>query len=221
VKQKLLVLVTLIFGLAFGTTFGLGFSRWRESKLPPERTSHAELNVPRPEARSGTDTDAVNVRLRRLEQAVRDLEQGPVASQAPGTSPAVADEDRQPLSVEEATAQETQRWLRLENTFASEAPDRAWAGPTETNFRADFTHNSQGQFQFKSVECRTTTCSAKVVWPNFSAAMTRGSDLVSAGFKVNCERTTTLPPPRVGDEDKPYVQTLMFLCADQRADSAK
>jgi hypothetical protein len=157
-------------------------------------------------------SDGTNARLHALESRLKDLESAKAAQQAEGRSANHAGAgDPSPEESYEA-------WKKELRAHAEEPRDPAWAGKTQGLFAADLkTMTSRGAFEVLSVECKTTSCSATLKWPDYATAQSAAELILHQHYRANCGREVHLPPPGSEHESEPYQTTVLFTCEEWRA----
>jgi hypothetical protein len=99
-----------------------------------------------------------------------------------------------------------------------EAADPVWSAPTGQAFEADLRGlGTETGFRFLTAQCRTTTCSARLEWPDYQSALQGSQQLVHHVYRTSCGTATTLAPPPSGSEKDAYQMTMLYDCASARA----
>ena len=100
-------------------------------------------------------------------------------------------------------------------THFTSTVDPGWAPETARALRADLVALPGAQFKLLELDCRRTTCFARLEWPNRQAAEHGRDAIAIANLRVNCQRDVVVPP---GDDQTGPVQGQMYLdCADWKA----
>jgi len=120
------------------------------------------------------------------------------AERADGAAPRVGAgphhaEDPPPVE-QQAAAHQVEHEARIA-THDREARDRRWAPSAEAKLEASLHQLGKDKFKTVQVECRSTSCTAKVEWPTFGAARDGYADVLHIASGLNCEREILLPPP--------------------------
>ena len=109
------------------------------------------------------------------------------------------------------------RWAEALAEHESEAHDGTWSLATGQAFAADLAALGPSKgFRFVAAQCKTTTCSARLEWPDYHSALQGSPDLLHHRYRTNCGTATTLPPPSRGSERQPYQMTMLYDCAAVR-----
>jgi hypothetical protein len=97
----------------------------------------------------------------------------------------------------------------------SEPPDPSWAPQAISAFDQDLADLAkEREVRAVRVDCRTTSCTAVLEWPNYEAAQRENGEIAMHGYKVNCRRHIYVPAPE--DRAAPYQATAIFDCSPVR-----
>jgi hypothetical protein len=122
------------------------------------------------------------------------------------------------LDPELARATALKRWTDALANHEAEAADPVWSAPTGQAFEADLRGlGTETGFRFLTAQCRTTTCSARLEWPDYQSALQGSQQLVHHVYRTSCGTATTLAPPPSGSEKDAYQMTMLYDCASARA----
>jgi len=101
------------------------------------------------------------------------------------------------------------QWDEMMAAHAREPVDAAWARDATYTFSDGIgeTADALGA-TVVSVDCRRTSCSALLRWPNYALAEDSISRLSVAQYEPNCNRSTWLPPPP--NRAAPYEGSLLL-----------
>jgi hypothetical protein len=215
-RLRLQVLLALLF-VSVGVGAGLA--------LRPARAEPAPLAVTRPdsgvtrqapgtprEASLETPTRLVRdpaqeARIQALEQRVAELtsraEAAPAAPSAPPSRP-------DPEELKQAVLQQHQ--LRLD-AHQRQPIHPTWAPEATRAFSTDFSALTQGQqFTVRSIDCRSTSCIARVEWPSYAEAAANYHLLLQHSYTLDCTRSLLLPEPE--DPERAYEASLILECGN-------
>jgi hypothetical protein len=122
------------------------------------------------------------------------------------------------LDPELARAAALERWTAALSKHEAELSDPAWSASTGHAFESDLRGlSTENGFRLLTSQCRTTTCSARLEWPDYKSALQGAQKLVHHVYRTNCGTETALPEPPSGRENDPYQVTLLYDCAWLRA----
>ncbi|MBC7975848.1 MAG: hypothetical protein H7138_12800, partial [Myxococcales bacterium] len=122
------------------------------------------------------------------------------------------------LDPELARAVALERWTDALAKHEAERSDPAWSGPTSLAFETDLRGlGTERGFRLLTAQCRTSTCSARLEWPDYQSALQGAQPLVQHVYRTNCGTATALPEPPSGAEQAPYQMVLLYDCASARA----
>jgi len=142
------------------------------------------------------------------------------ASEAKRSEAAAAEAEVRALVLDPELARATalERWTDALAKHEAEVSDPAWSARTGLAFEADLTGlSTEKGFRLLTSQCRTTTCSARLEWPDYKSALQGAPQLVHHVYRTNCGTATALPEPPSGRENDPYQATLLYDCASTRA----
>jgi hypothetical protein len=109
---------------------------------------------------------------------------------------------------------------QLLTDHAAEVRSPAWAAKQERNVEAKLTALSEttdGAFKFRSVDCRTSTCVAKLEWPTREVAKGNVKSLLTGAPDLPCAREIAFPP---SGAEGPYTASLYLDCREPGSRSA-
>jgi hypothetical protein len=105
---------------------------------------------------------------------------------------------------------------RLVARHDAEPRDGSWAAKQEravgTTLGA-LSETMKRSFSLESVDCRNSTCVARLAWPNEIAARSDLQSLLGGSAAVGCAREVSFPPAERAGE---YEASLYFDCAEAR-----
>jgi hypothetical protein len=107
-------------------------------------------------------------------------------------------------------------WAKRLDSHQQEARDDRWAKSTQRALQGDL--DSLGRdvgFKVRDVDCRTTTCLAKLTWPSQGDAIRQRRRLAQAGYSKACNREVFSPPPAEGTGGQ-YEGNVLFDCESDR-----
>jgi len=146
-----------------------------------------------------------------------------ITESRPSTEAAIGGGDKAERRSERPRLTREERILRWKERYAerlqrvhAEPRDPSWAGPTERLFRDDFGQRAeQFEAQVVGVECKTTTCLAKVRWESYGKAKAKFMDVVHESFSTNCATTMDVgsEPP---NPEAPHEALVIFECEGAR-----
>lgn len=167
-----------------------------------------------------------DTRLDRIEHELQVLRQNAAQSVvANAQEPAVPEDVSQPPDPEQEYAEQQQMkedWLAQ---HALEATDVNWAYDAEQAIDLDLDRLKQAQwagrdpmdFQVMGVNCRSNLCVVELGWNSVQTAVENGAYLAMHDYAQNCNVTVFGPAPEDIEANEPFVQELLFDCADFRA----
>lgn len=101
---------------------------------------------------------------------------------------------------------------------ANEPVDRPWARTAEAGFQADLQRMGSapgaGGFSLQKVECKTTSCSADLLFADYQSVSSQSSRLLHEQYSQPCGTTVFAPEPAAPNE--PYVLTVYFECDSRK-----
>ncbi len=180
--------------------------------LPPEEAS------PRVEALPGAappsaELQALARELADLRARVSANEKDGAASAAP-SAPAQVTEEEHELQVQKTVATFHTALAQHDR----DAVDPSLAPRASRVLKKDFERlAANGNFDVKSVDCRTTTCVADVDFKDKQAAVTHWKSLLNAHLDVNCGIQMVLDAQVHGDD--PYPTRVLMDCEEARAEA--
>jgi hypothetical protein len=190
---------------------------------------HPELRGPKAGALSLSDspeTAANTADLDRFELRIQQLEAHRASSSAPTASAAsIATASAiTPTSGPSGLSREesARRWLETmrqrEAQVAAEPDDRAWSQHATATFRKEFEAMGRpGKFWVTDLECKTTSCLAKLRWASYGDAAKSWRSVLHGRYERNCARQVFVPPPEPGRTDSAYEPTMFLDCTADRA----
>jgi hypothetical protein len=113
-------------------------------------------------------------------------------------------------------AEPAYRQERLEQHNA-EPIDYRWARSNARVWEADLAaFGETAGFQVTSVDCRTTTCLASLVWPTYRDARKAADRVIQKQYTNNCAKELFTPSSE-GLATEPYKAALLLDCEQERA----
>jgi hypothetical protein len=205
-------------GLATGTLIVIALI----SSLQHQKHKSASPPDPESTALPGlSDTSDLEARLQRLEQRAAPVPTAATASAAPSASGQGTPAPVATQSPEEARARWAARGAERAAQVAAEPRDAAWSRKAMDTFAKEFKQlGAMGHFTVSELDCKTTSCMAKLRWDSYSDAANGWRSVMHAAYKTTCSREVFAPLPNPEDADKPYTGSVYFDCTDDRAESA-
>ncbi len=213
--RSIKILLALLF-VSVGVGIGLALKPGRTEPAPMTHTSQ-DSEGPRA-ARDTSGSTAIQrplrspmeeARLQALERTVAELRtQSGAAPPAPVSPPPRLDREKlKQMALEQRQAQ----LLGHER----QAIDPTWASEATRSFSADFSMMTQGQaFRVRALDCKTTTCVARVEWPSYAEAAASYQFLLHHSYGMDCARNLMLPEPE--DPTRAYAASLILECQNLR-----
>jgi hypothetical protein len=201
--------VLVVIGAVVGGTTAAGLMLRRD-------TAKTEASPAAAEVPSTVDTSGLELRIRQLER--RAVETPPRASSVPAVqAPASSGAPVSPPPEEVA-----RNWLETkkirEAQVASESVDNKWSKEANAAFRKELGEiGARGKFTVGDVDCRTTSCLAKVDWGSYSDAESGWHQVMFGHYSKNCSRQVFVPAPDEEHLNAPYEGEVFFDCTDDRA----
>ena len=205
-KNAFFIGATLVGAMALVVCFALIGAKRQEVVSPAPPIASA--------ASDGTESrlQEIENRLTALQRAPRQLIQ-PV----PATS-ASSYAARPRVSSEESAADHRADHEAKIANHNQEPVDRAWSSKTEAAFATDLSGlatKMKAPFTVDKVDCRSTSCTADISFPNFGGAMKNWRDILSAHYTTNCQKEMFLGNPSPGAGT--YQTTVFYNCAQSRS----
>ncbi len=204
--------VLVVIGAVVGGTTAAGLMFRARRDTPKTEASPAAAEVP-----STVDTSGLELRIRQLEQRAA-VETPPRASSVPSVqAPASAGAPVSPPPEEVA-----RNWLETKKTreaqVASEPVDSRWSKEANAAFRKELGEiGARGKFTVGDVDCRTTSCLAKVDWGSYSDAESGWHQVMFGHYSKKCSRQVFVPAPDEEHVNAPYEGEVFFDCTEDRA----
>jgi len=156
---------------------------------------------------------AQEARIQALEQRVAELTtRAEAAPSAPSTPPVRPD----PEELKQALLQQHQ--LRLD-AHQRQPIHPTWAPEATRAFSTDFSALTQGQqLTVRSIDCRSTSCIARVEWPSYEEATANYHMLLQHSYALDCMRSLLLPEPE--EPERAYEASLILECQNLGTNSA-
>jgi len=108
------------------------------------------------------------------------------------------------------------QWQDKLDRHDNEEIDEAWSAEATPRFETDLeTIAGDAGFTTLDVQCMSSTCSATLKYESFRNATQGFADLLHHHYEENCTTEILLPDPE--DPKAPYVATILYDCADARA----
>ena len=150
---------------------------------------------------------AQEARIQVLEQRVAELTaRAEAMPPAPNPPPSRPD----PKELRQALLQQQQARL---DAHQRQSIDPSWSPEAARAFSTDFSALAQGQqFTVRSIDCRSTSCIARVEWPSYAEATTGYEVLLQHSYALDCTRSLLLPDPE--DPDRAYEASLLLDCGN-------
>lgn len=187
----------------------------RTESRPTSISTAAEPAAPRATVvPQGADADDLVSMKRRLAVLEAANEVSVRAASSIAIPTATAPAERPPL--EEARIAREQFHDALIQSHLRQAPDPKWAGGARAKMATDLSTAAQGRFHATDVDCRMTTCTAKIQWDSFDQAATSFNSVLNADLGMQCRRDVLLKEPE--DRTKPYEAVAFFDCEEDRTD---
>jgi hypothetical protein len=141
----------------------------------------------------------------------------PSAESPPAAAPAPSSSASRPADVRETQRAATaEYWGRRLDSHEQEGRDARWAASTQAALQADLDGLGRNAgFQVRDVDCRTTTCLARLAWPSRDDAMRQTRRVTQAAYSKSCTREIYAPPPAAGTAG-PYEGEVLFDCESDR-----
>jgi hypothetical protein len=184
---KLRVLALVAAGVGVGALASVGFGHRKAASAAQNPTP--ELVRP-PTPKNQHKMSDIEARLRQLELQ---------AKSQPATSVPAPVASEEPVEAEADVAPEVKRdvfWQKVRtsiDTHNAEPVDPTWATKTNGFLRSDLSRlATQNHFRVSSIDCRTTTCLAKVEWATEQEAVEEHSRLMHSPYQANCTRSVVL-----------------------------
>jgi hypothetical protein len=200
--------ILVLFGLVGGGVVAAALlSRARRDVHGPKaETTPIAFEVPAGKA----DTSGLEFRIRELEARAQQST-APVAASAPPSA-----------SVDPSPEESSRRWLdekrAREAQVAAEPDDRRWSQEATASFRKEFESlGVRDKFKVTDVECKTTSCLAKLTWGSYSDAVKSWHHVLLARYTKNCARQVFVPHPEQDQGDSDYEGTVFLDCTGDRA----
>ncbi|HEX8702473.1 MAG TPA: hypothetical protein VF815_26805 [Myxococcaceae bacterium] len=176
--------------------------RRQESGVPRQAASLPRTEAPRP-----IRDPAQEARIQALEQRVAELtSRAEAAPAAPSTPPA------RPAPEELRQALLQQQQMRLD-AHQRQPIHPTWSSDATRAFSTDFSALTRGQpFSVRSIDCRSTSCIARVEWPSYAEAAASYAVLLQHSYSMDCTRSLLLPDPE--DPERAYEASLLLECGN-------
>ena len=183
--------------------------------LAPQHAKAATLAAEPVAAVAPADTSRLEGRLERLE--TQQTRAAPVAT-ASGTAAVAAPAPAPTQTPEEAQAEWIGRGAARQAQLAVEPRDAAWSKKTTERFQKEFSQlGAAAHFTVADLDCKTTSCMAKLRWDSYRDAESSWRDVMHAPYATRCAREVFTPVPTAGEMDKPYEASVFFDCIEDRA----
>ena len=199
----------VVAGLVGGALFRALF----RSEPRPAVVRDARAHEASPPPRGAANDDELR-ELRRRVAAVEAATVSPSsAREAPGSVPTAGARVERP-SLEQMRVFHEEHHASLLRAHLAQPVDPAWAQGANSGLAKDLAAAGQDKFTTTAVDCRMTTCTAKVQWENYEAATKTHADVVAAPLGMACRRDILLPQP--ADPAAKYEATAFFDCEEAR-----
>jgi hypothetical protein len=154
------------------------------------------------------DSLLLSQRVASLESRMGELSSAPPGVAAPTPAPSHPIEER-----EERTRLALDEHAKLLLQHSAARRDPAWAARKEEDIgtKLGALAETLGRpFSVEAVDCRSSTCVAKLVWPNEGAARANLRSLLEGSADVSCAREIAFPP---GENARSYTASFYLDCA--------
>ena len=208
---KLMGLGLALAGAAVGVVGAIAAANWHHSKVEQPSTSRAAT----------ASLPTAEQQLSQIEARLRQLESQQKAPLPATPAPAPAAQAEAPAG-EEPTPEVRSAafWEKVRasvDAHNAELRDPSFAAKATDLLSSDLAAlAASNHFKVASLDCRTTTCLAKVEWPSERTAADEYSKLATEPFRVNCGRSVALEEAPLPSGARQAV--LLFECEDWRAD---
>jgi hypothetical protein len=200
----------VVAGVVVGALASVTLAGRRPPGPKPERGEAAQAAAVRQ-----ADLDRVEARLRLLESRPHQVVPAGGAP-VPSAAPKVEEGADEPTP-EAGQAEFWDKVRRSVDAHIAEPADPAWAARTSASLSSDLTPLAEkGHFRVASLDCRTTTCLAKLDWPAGADVRHEYGKLLHEPYRANCTRSFVLEqkPSASGEQEG----LLLFDCESWRAD---
>jgi hypothetical protein len=214
-KQFVTTLGAVVTGVVAGALLVTGV-RSKLATASVAKPAAKEVVAAPSTAPAGPDLRALQARLARLEaQGARGEHATPDDSAAAIAAPPSPPSQ----SAEEARAEWARHEADRKAQVAAEPVDRDWSRGASAAFRKDFEAlGAKAGFTLTDVQCKTTSCLARVRWDSYAKAGEGWRDVLHARYAQNCAREVFVLPPSDDRAGAPYEATAFFDCAASRTD---
>jgi hypothetical protein len=182
----------------------------RASAGSPAETRAPAANLPRT-THVASDDRAPDPRVAVLEKQVEELSSAVSAVSAGPRAPSPLEEDR-----DARTRRMFDDHEKLLAQHDAERRDAAWAPKQQRVVEATLGALSGAprvSFSLRSVDCRTSSCVARLAWPSENAARMNLQELLAGSAAAGCAREIAFPH---AETEGSYVASLYFDCAEAR-----
>jgi hypothetical protein len=202
----------VVLGIAaggLGSVLAMQRTQFAAAPAPPTKVERREPG--RNSLELGARLDRMASRLGALESQRAAVEQ----SAATAREPAAERETERSLDAEERRRQFWEDQRRELAEHESEGIEASWAKPTAEVLAADIAQIPRlSQGRLLSMDCRTTTCLAKISWPSRAVASAEYQELLHNAYRANCARSIVV-------DDEPSADgtthaNLIFNCEEAR-----
>lgn len=208
--QVLLALVLVSVGVGVGLTLRPASAEpapqvltRQETGVAPSTPKQVTQETPTRLVRDPTQEARIQALEQRVAQLTARAETGPPAPTAPPSRP-------EPEELRQALLQQQQ--VRLD-AHQRQSIHPVWASDATRAFSTDFSALTQGQrFTVRSIDCRSTSCIARVEWPSYAEATTGYEVLLQHSYALDCTRSLLLPDPE--DPERAYEASLLLDCGN-------
>lgn len=105
-----------------------------------------------------------------------------------------------------------EHWQGRLRQYEEEPEDRQWANPMIKTVATQLSAMAGSEsFELVQTRCKTTTCSAQLLFRNYEVARQNFFALLQNHHQA-CGIEVSLPPPAAGREDSPYEVTVLYDC---------
>jgi hypothetical protein len=164
-----------------------------------------------------TDSLVLERRVLALEQSARESKQSSSVPSPSSDAAAVPVEEGSPPrpDAEAVKARAAQAVANRESQFKQEYADGAWSAKATDSLRDTLGQlKERGKYSVQDVECKTSLCRARVLWPSYSEAFDHWQDVLHAKLDMACQSEVYVPVP--SNSEEPYSAVAYFDCTEER-----
>jgi len=212
------MMATIVLGSVAGIGGGIVGNYWLKNDQPQPSVLQAPLPARQTSsherAPSNAGTGAAERRLATVEQRLMSMDRA--RSRVPESAPpsATASVDS-PQDYAQLRDEAMNQWSARLQQHASEPIDATWSRSAGSSFTDDLQQIAAAQrFQVINTECRSTSCSATVQWPDYGTAVSSYTALLYQQTQIGCAREIVLPEPT--NRETPYQASVLYDCTALR-----